>query len=64
VGLYAALAADGSVDHVKVVETAGASLDTAAMQAVKQWVYAPLTCGGQPLPTEIEVHVNFSLSWK
>jgi TonB family protein len=62
VTLYVALAADGSVDQLKLLESAGTALDNASMQAVKQWVYPPLTCGARPLPSEIEVHVNFSLS--
>lgn len=61
VTLYAALAADGSVDQVKLLESAGTALDNASMQAVRQWVYPPLTCGARPLPSEIEVQVNFSL---
>jgi len=61
VTLYAALAADGSVDQLKLLESAGTALDNASMQAVRQWVYPPLTCGARPLPSEIEVQVNFSL---
>jgi TonB family protein len=61
VTLYAALAADGSVDQVKLLESAGTALDNASMQAVRQWVYPPLNCGARPLPSEIEVQVNFSL---
>jgi TonB family protein len=59
--LYVALAADGSVDKLKVLESAGAPLDNASINAVKQWVYAPVNCGPKPLPTEIEVQVNFEL---
>jgi TonB family protein len=61
VTLYVALAGDGSVDKLKVLESAGMPLDNASINAVKQWVYAPETCGPKPLPTEIEVQVNFEL---
>jgi TonB family protein len=61
VTLYAALAADGSVERVKVLESAGKALDDASIQAVQQWSYAPLTCGPQPLPSETEIQVNYSL---
>lgn len=62
VTLYALIAADGSVQRLKLLESAGTALDDASMQAVKQWVYAPATCGTRPLPSEIEVQVNFSLT--
>jgi TonB family protein len=62
VRLYALLAADGAVQRVKVLQSAGAILDQAAAEAVGQWVYLPTDCGsGRPLPTEIEVWVNFTL---
>jgi TonB family protein len=62
VTLYGLLAADGSVDQLKLLDSSGeASLDNASIQAVKQWVYAPADCGTKPLPTEIEVQVSFTL---
>lgn len=61
VTLYATLAADGSVDQLKLLDSGGTAFDTASMQAVRQWVYPPLTCGARPLPSEIEVQVNFSI---
>jgi TonB family protein len=60
--LYALLAADGHVDNVRVVQNVSPSLDGATVDAVRQWVYAPVRCGKVPLPTEIEVSVNFALS--
>lgn len=60
--LYAALAADGSVEHLKLLASAGGALDDASRQAVAHWVYPPVTCGAEPLPTEIEVQVSFTLS--
>ena len=60
--LYALVAADGAVQRVKVLQSAGAILDQAAAGAVGQWVYSPTDCGsGRRLPTEIEVWVSFAL---
>ena len=60
--LYALLASDGRVENVRVVQNVSPALDGAAVDAVRQWVYAPVRCGEVPLPTEIEVSVNFALS--
>lgn len=59
--LYALLLMDGSVRDVKVLQSAGVALDQAAVEAVTQWVYSPMDCGGSPYPTEIEVTVHFEL---
>jgi hypothetical protein len=32
------------------------------MEAVKQWVYSPMTLNGHAVETEKQVDVNFSLS--
>jgi TonB family protein len=60
--LYAFLASDGRVQNVRVVQNVSPALDGATVDAVQQWVYAPVRCGKVPLPTEIEVSVNFALS--
>lgn len=60
VTLYALLSGDGGVEETRVLGSAGASLDRAAAESVRQWMYAPVKCGAG-LPTEIEVRVNFSL---
>ena len=61
VALYTLLSEQGTVEKNTVVQTAGVSLDQSAMDAVKQWQYPLPTCGGSPLPTEIEVEVNYEL---
>ncbi len=62
--LYALLAPDGSVRKLKVLRSPGPDLDRAATEAVAQWIYRPLDCGGgSNLPTEIEILVNFALSY-
>jgi len=54
------LSGAGHVQDTRVLESAGDSLDRAAIEAVKQWEYSPANCG-TPLP-EIEVRVNLALS--
>lgn len=61
VGLYVLLSGDGYVKRTKVVESVSPYLDHAALDAVQQWQYAPVQCGAGPLPTEIEVYVNYKL---
>lgn len=61
VTLYALLSDQGTVEKTTVLESAGDSLDRSAAEAVKHWEYAPLECGTAPLPTEIEVQVNYEL---
>ena len=60
--LYALLSGEGRVQNTKVLESAGDSLDRAAIEAVKQWEYGPASCGKTPLPTETEIQVNFALN--
>ncbi len=59
--LYAFVSPDGRVEQTSVLESAGASLDRAAVEAVRQWGYPPVNCGTAPQATEIEVAVNFEL---
>lgn len=59
--LYVLLSGDGRVQKTKVLESAGESLDAAAIQSVQQWEYSP-ACGATPLPTETEVQINFALN--
>ena len=60
--LYVVVGADGRVDGLKVLESAGESLDKSASDAVRQWTYAPMTCGAASLPSEIEVRTSYTLS--
>ena len=41
--MYAIVAADGSLEKLKVIESSGALFDQASMEAVKQWKYHPPT---------------------
>lgn len=59
--LYALLLPDGSVKHLKLLQSAGSALDQSAVEAVQQWVYAPSDCTDSPFPTEIQISVNYRL---
>ena len=50
----------GNVTDAKVVESIPL-LDEAALQAVRNWHYAPTLVNGEPVPVRIIVTVNFSL---
>ena len=52
---------DGSVGEVKVVRRLGAGLDERAVQAVRQWRFAPATRQGAPVAVVVEVAVEFRL---
>jgi TonB family protein len=60
--LYDVISTDGRLESIKIIQTAGAALDQAAMDAVKQWKYAPTTCAGVPIRVEGEIQVNFELA--
>ncbi|HET9305518.1 MAG TPA: TonB family protein [Candidatus Sulfotelmatobacter sp.] len=62
--LYALVSGDGQIEKIKVLEGPGRSLEQAAVDAVQQWVYAPARCGTVALPTEMELRVNFTLSFQ
>jgi TonB family protein len=58
---YALLSDAGTVAQLRIIESAGRSLDQAATESVRQWIYPPTMCGTTPLPSEVEVRVNFTL---
>jgi periplasmic protein TonB len=52
---------DGTVSDVKVLRRLGAGLDDRAIQAVRQWRFAPATRRGTPVDVIVEVAVEFNL---
>jgi periplasmic protein TonB len=58
--LEATVSPDGRVEDVRVLRSAGL-LNSAAVDAVRQWEYAPLLLNGQPAQFILTVTVNFSL---
>jgi TonB family protein len=59
--LAVALNATGTVDAVKVVRSVGPGLDQNAVDAVRQWKFAPATKDGKPVAVQIEVTVGFDM---
>jgi protein TonB len=60
--LEAVVDASGGVESVKVVRSAGALLDNAASDALKQWRYSALVLNGVPTPFVVTVTFRFSLA--
>jgi TonB family protein len=52
---------DGSVGDVKILQGMGAGLNDRAIQAVKQWKFAPARRLGTPVDVVVEVAVEFKL---
>ncbi len=54
----------GKVIEVKVTKSANPLLDTAAVDAVKQWEYTPLKIKGKPVSYITSITVNFAFAEK
>ncbi len=61
VELQAVIAKDGTIANLALVSASSPLLVQNAMDAVKQWVYAPTMLNGQPTQVVTEITVNFSL---
>jgi protein TonB len=59
--LEAVITTSGDVDEVRVLKSANALLDDAAMRAVRQWTYRPATLGGRAVRVRLTVTVRFSI---
>jgi TonB family protein len=55
------LAVDGTVSQAKVVQSAGAAFDDAALTAARQLVFTPAEVDGQPAPVRIQFTTNFTV---
>jgi len=62
--LQIAISATGAVADVKVLETAGAAFDTAAVAAAKQFVFEPALVDGKPIPVKITYKYVFTFTEK
>jgi protein TonB len=60
VSLDAIIGADGHIENLKVI-SGPPLLISAAMDAVKQWIYHPTILNGQPIKVETQIMVTFSL---
>jgi TonB family protein len=61
VGLEIVIRRDGSVGDVRVIRGIGAGLDQRAVEAVRQWRFAPARRLGSPVDVIVEVAVEFRL---
>jgi protein TonB len=59
--LAATIGEDGTVQRLSVVSSANPLLTPAALDAVKQWVYAPTMINGEPVEVLTQVTVTFTL---
>jgi TonB family protein len=56
-----AINAQGGVDDVKVVRSSDRRFEQSAMDAAKQWKFAPATKDGEPVAVQINAEMNFRL---
>lgn len=61
VSFYARIETDGSISHLKTLQSPSPSLEHSAREAVEQWKYKPRTCGGTPVKEETIIDVSFWL---
>jgi TonB family protein len=52
---------DGRAKDMLVVGSMGYGLDEKAVEAVNQWTFQPGTRGGQPVPVQAQIEINFRL---
>jgi protein TonB len=57
--IAATIDTDGRVTYPRIVKSFP-MLDQAALDAVKQWEFKPGTRGGQPVPVDVTLSVEFS----
>jgi TonB family protein len=58
---YGVLEENGTLSHLTPIQGATPSLQTAALDAVRQWRYKPAMCGATPIRIQYSVRVNFHL---
>jgi periplasmic protein TonB len=61
VKLNAIISRDGTIQNLTVI-SGHPLLTPSAMEAVKQWVYAPTLLNGEPVEVVTQIDVNFTLS--
>ncbi len=55
------ISADGLPENIKVTRSLDPGLDLKAIEAVRQWRFAPATKNGEAVAVEANVEVNFKL---
>jgi beta-glucosidase len=53
---------DGSVENLKVINSASPLLNQAAIDAVRQWKYKPFILNGSPMEVDTQVTIHFTLA--
>jgi protein TonB len=61
VKLHALISKEGTIENLTVI-SGHPLLVSAALEAVKQWVYQPTLLNSEPVGVETEIDVNFTLS--
>jgi TonB family protein len=61
VKLYVQVNREGRAENIRVLESLDRGLDAKAIEAVKQWEFAPGTKDGRPVTVEAQVMVSFHL---
>jgi TonB family protein len=59
--MYALIGTDGKLSNLRVIAEASPILNSAALDAVRQWRYTPYMCNGIPVEAESLIEVNFTL---
>jgi TonB family protein len=60
VDLYVVVEPDGTLKRPTVVRSAGALLDAAALEGIRQWQFKPATCQDKPVRAKTVIEVGFS----
>jgi TonB family protein len=62
VHLYGIIGTAGSIQNVSVEYSPHAAFTASAVEAVRQWQYAPALCSDKPVPMETEVSMRYTSS--
>ena len=62
VTVQAVIGRDGNVEDAEIVSSSNRLFDEAALEAVRQWRYAPAMLNGRPVRVTFRVHVEFTLN--
>jgi TonB family protein len=57
ISLRAAIAADGSVEEIRVLSGSDSSLNALAAETLRRWKFRPALLEGQPVRVEIVVSI-------
>ena len=62
VTLQAVILKDGSIGSLELMPGADSDLASAAMEAVRQWVYSQTLLNGDPVEVATTIQINFTLT--